>query len=1149
MSSGESSHAEKGVNATSLAAHLACVHLTQLERQRRAGSLQVEFVPDPRLEAMRERGREHEAAYVEALRAQGRDVCDLRSGRDPAATVEAMKRGYGAIVQAPLQSATLFGIADVLLRVDKTSSLGPYSYEPVETKLARETRAGTILQLCTYAEILTTIQGVQPEYLHVVTPLLEEHYRTEQFSAYFRLVRKQFQNAVAAEPPPQTYPDPVAHCDICAYWKYCDSHRRTDDHPSLIADIRLLQVREFQTQGLSTLAAIARTEGKLPAEPSRGHVATFSRLGHQARLQLAARGLSVPPIELLPEEAGRGLARLLTPSPSDIFLDFEGDPFAGEHGLEYLTGYCTRDASGATTFAQLWAFDPADERNACEQFIDFAIERLRADSGMHIYHFGSYEPSALKRLCARYDTRGEEMDQLLRGQRFIDLHSVVREAMRVGVERYGLKELELLHGFRRSTDLREAGIARRDLELALECGHSRAVPPEVLESVSAYNRDDCLSTESLRGWLERQRADLLERGRRIERPETQPLEASPEVSERDKRIAELKRALTDGIPDQIDQRTEEQHGRVLLASMLSYFRQEEKNAWWEHFRLRELPVGEQLDEREMLGGLRFVETMPKVGKERNSRCRFSFPPQDTAIAAEDAVYFTQAEDPASDKTTSLTVAAIDLVAGSVVFSMNKAAEARPPTAVFRQQVVGAKPLEKSLLDFAESVASRGFDRRGRYAAVSALLLRRKPLAEADVQQLRRPEENLGQATERLCGGLDFDALPIQGPPGSGKTRTGAHAILALSMAGKKVGITAVSHKVIGNLLDAIRRAAEQDPAKPEIRLVHKDDGDDPVAGVEYVENTADAVAAISGRTVVGGTAWLWADDRAAEQLDYLFIDEAGQMALAQALAAGRSAQNIVLLGDPQQLEQPRKGAHPDGADVAALVHLLGKGRVTLADDQGLFLDSTYRLHPAICGFTSELYYENRLVPVTGLELQRLEGETPFSGSGLFLVEVQHEGNQAQADEEVRVVAGIVQSILRPDVHWTDRFGKARPITANDVLVVAPYNAQVGALTRALRQYGVSRVGTVDKFQGQEAPIVIYSCTSSSAQDAPRGMPFLYDPHRFNVATSRAQGIVIVVASPRLFEPDCRTPEQMLWANGLCRYRELAKILLGPKEGG
>lgn len=323
-----------------------------------------------------------------------------------------------------------------------------------------------------------------------------------------------------------------------------------------------------------------------------------------------------------------------------------------------------------------------------------------------------------------------------------------------------------------------------------------------------------------------------------------------------------------------------------------------------------------------------------------------------------------------------------------------------------------------------------------------------------------------------------------------------------------------------------------------VRLVHKHD-QDPPTGIEYLANNDEALGAIARGSVVGGTAWLWAHADAAETLDYLFVDEAGQMSLAQVLAFARAAKNLVLLGDPQQLEQPHKGTHPDGADVAALTYLIGPDRATLGDDQGLFLPETWRLHPAICRFTSELYYEGRLTPVAGCEQQRIDGARAIAAPGMYLLPCEHEGNQASSPEEVTAVVQLVRNLMQPKATWTNRKGEVKPLQPSDVLVIAPYNAQVGALRRALAPLGVEKVGTVDKFQGQEAPVVIYSCTSSSPEDAPRGLAFLYDPHRLNVATSRARCAFVMVASPRLFAPEVRTPEQMRWANGMCRYREIA----------
>src|SRR5688572_24191327 len=564
-----------------------------------------------------------------------------------------MRAGHGAIVQAPLAGEGFFGIADVLLRCEMPSALGAWSYEPVDTKLSRETKATTILQLATYCDLLAAAQGIAPEHFHVVTPLAEEPYRLADFAAYFRFVRSRFRWASSVEPAPATYPDPVGHCDVCKYWRHCDDRRRADDHPWLIAGIRHAHVREFQAQAIATVAAIADRLGALPQAPKRGGRKTYAVLGHQAKLQVAARSLSPPPFDCLPVEAGKGFARLPVPSPGDIFLDFEGDPFVGEKGLEYLTGWHVREigpraigaiappgvtsaiaahgptsaiaAAGATrgeigpraiaataapgmTLTQLWALDATAERAAVERFIDFAMERWQRYPDLHIYHFGAYEPSALKRLCARYATRNDDLDRFLRSGRFVDLHTVVREAMRIGIERYGLKELEVLHAFKREQDLAEAGISRRDVELALELGDASGITQELRDQVARYNAEDCASTESLRDWLEARRAEQVAAGCVIERPPEKEAAPSEDVGERDQRIQELQaelRAMVDPhpgpLPDPLPGPLPRE--RELLASMLGYFRQEEKNAYWEHFRLRDLPVKDHIDEREMLAGL------------------------------------------------------------------------------------------------------------------------------------------------------------------------------------------------------------------------------------------------------------------------------------------------------------------------------------------------------------------------------------------------------------------------------------------------------------------------------------------------------------------------------------------------------------------
>jgi superfamily I DNA and/or RNA helicase len=243
-----------------------------------------------------------------------------------------------------------------------------------------------------------------------------------------------------------------------------------------------------------------------------------------------------------------------------------------------------------------------------------------------------------------------------------------------------------------------------------------------------------------------------------------------------------------------------------------------------------------------------------------------------------------------------------------------------------------------------------------------------------------------------------------------------------------------------------------------------------------------------------------------------------------------------LVGDPQQLQRPVKGSHPNGVEQSALQYLLGQ-HLTIPADMGLLLPETWRMHPNICRFTSQLFYEDRLTARSHVESRVIAGHPWIVGAGLWFVPVVHQANQNSSAEEVEVVAGIVASLLEPSVTRFRGEGNRGRMELKDVLVVAPYNAQVSDLLARLPKN--ARVGTVDKFQGQEAPVVIYSLTTSSPEDAPRGMEFLYSLNRLNVATSRAESAVVVVGNPRLFEPECKTPRQMQLANALCRYREMA----------
>jgi len=357
--------------------------------------------------------------------------------------------------------------------------------------------------------------------------------------------------------------------------------------------------------------------------------------------------------------------------------------------------------------------------------------------------------------------------------------------------------------------------------------------------------------------------------------------------------------------------------------------------------------------------------------------------------------------------------------------------------------------------------------------------------------------------------------------------------------GKKVGITANSHKVIRNLLDKVLEAGiEMDV---DVRCIQKPKEREPDQDrLVFAKNNGDVFTALAGGRcqVAGATHFLWSRADAHEILDVLVVDEAAQMSLANVLAVAQSARTLILLGDPQQLDQPTQGTHPDGTGVSSLEHVLQGGH-TIPADRGLFLEQTWRLHPDICAFNSELFYDGKLTAIDACERQIITSSGALSGSGLRYLPVAHTGNKSASIEEADAIANLVRDILAASTRWTDRGGTENLVTLADIVIITPYNAQVFEIQQRLHG---ARVGTVDKFQGQEAPIAIYSMATSSYADAPRGMEFLYSLNRFNVATSRAKCLTVLVASPQIFEAECHTPRQMQLANAFCRYSEMATPL-------
>ena len=614
---------------TALTTFLACRHASVLDRARAAGLIGAPAGIDPTRDLLAQRGELHEQRYIDHLQHQGLTIADLRDSPsgNTADTRAQMQRGTDAIIQAPLAHDNWQGRADVLRRVEMPSELGAYSYEVVDTKLSRETKVATVLQLGLYSHWLADLQGVVPRRFFVVMPgepFVVEGHRVGDYAAYLRYVQGRF----ARETDPAmggedvagalagSRPEPCAHCEVCRWWLDCKQRWAAEDDLCRVAGLTRLQRRELQRVGISTLTQLATEPAALPARPEVGAAQSYVRVHHQARVQWRGTQAGAPVHELLstavqvgdavaPSELG--IAGLPAPTGLDVFLDLEGDPFCGIGGREYLFGLSWVGEGGSDEYRAIWGLDEAGEKAAFEAAIDAMTERRAAEPGMHVYHFGAYETAALKRLVGRYATRADELDRLLRGEVFVDLHRVVKTSLRASVESYSIKELEPLFGYDRELDLAQARRALRRVEAALELGDLDDVDAPLRAEIEAYNADDCRATRWLRDWLETLRTQVQdEHGVVLPRPEPKDGEASEAVVDADAEVQEVRRALLDGVADDPSERDEAQTARVLLAHMLEFHRREEKASVWDKFRLMALTEDDREDERAVVAGLVFA---------------------------------------------------------------------------------------------------------------------------------------------------------------------------------------------------------------------------------------------------------------------------------------------------------------------------------------------------------------------------------------------------------------------------------------------------------------------------------------------------------------------------------------------------------------
>lgn len=1127
------------LSASDLVAFLECEHLSALDLRVAHGTETIARTRTDSTDLVARKGDEHEQAFLESLIGQGLDVVVIQSVIDGlvsdaeavAQTISAMRAGADVIYQAALADGDWRGFADFLERVPVPSSaLGDYSYEVLDTKLARRAKPSYLVQLCLYSDLLTRVQQRVPEHMHVVLGSGERQtYRLAEFLAFYRRLRRRYDMRLA-DGFAGTYPEPVAHCGLCRWSEHCSARWAADDYLSLVAGLGRAQIVRMSEVGITTCAQLAAAQPR--DRPVRIGHPTFERLRHQARLQLHEHSTGEQIYELLPPEEGRGFARLPEPRPGDLFFDMESDPFYESEGLEYLFGV-TRVENGEPVFRSFWAHDRREERLAFEAFVDFAIAAVAEDPAIHVYHYAPYEPSALKRLMGRHGTREEDIDRLLSEKVLVDLYAVTMQSLRTSKAGYSIKQVEEFYMDAREQEVTEGGDSIVRFEEWLDTGEQ-----SLLDTIEAYNEVDCLSTVKLHRWLLDRRAEAQETfGVAIPwRPRTEPHEVSPEAMAILDEIGWIEAALVEGLPDDLAEASKEQRARWLMAQLLHYHRREEKPVWWAYFNRLEMSPEELVEDSEAIGELTEDPTEPPIVDKRSFIYTLRFGEQEHKLTAGGEIRDVETE-------RGVDLVEIDDAMGFVRIrrGQNRVDESLPagliPGGPYRTMEQRA-----ALRRLGAEVVASGVDGPGEFRALRDILRRCPPRISGHAQgaplQDRTPRVD---DLKRLAEGLDSSCLFIQGPPGSGKTWTGAQLIVHLIDQGRRVGVAATSHKAIHNLLHEVEIAADEQHV--DFRGWKKCSNDNPESEFSsrldrsFIENEPNthAFPAPEDVRLVAGTAWLYAPEPMDAALDYLVIDEAGQVSLADALAMGTSARNLILLGDPLQLAQVSQGVHPHGAGASVLEHLLGE-HGTIPPELGIFLDRTRRMHPDVCRFVSEVIYESRLDAIDECAGQKIEAPGALTGTGMRFIAAQHAGNTRVSSEEAELIAAAIEDVQQGTV--TDADGVTRPMEPEDVMVVTPYNAQVRCLTARLPT-GV-RIGTVDKFQGQEAAVVFFSMATSSGAEVPRNVEFLYSRNRLNVAVSRARCLAVLVCNPELLHVEPRSIEQMRLVNALCRLVELTE---------
>ena len=1124
------------------------------------------------LELIIELGLKHEKKHLNLFKNKYKKIKiindELSENKRYQDTLLALKEGFKVIHKAFFIEDTFRGEVDFLIRVETESSLGPYSYEVWDTKIAKNPQSRHVLQITAYSFLLSKVQGLLPKKMYLISGDDQEHsYNVADFTDYFVYMRKIFLNFIKNIDKEKIYPEKCKHCKICRWYIECEKIWEKDNYLNQISGIRQSQIVRFKKEKIVTAEDLCKVKLSNP-NLKKINSKTLSNLKIKACLVQKKRESGESSYKIIETENRRGLYKLPKPNPADVFIDLEGYPFFGKRGFEYLHGLYLNTGT-KMEFKYFWAnsLDREDEKKNFINLIEYLKKHFEKNPNAYLYHYNEYEKTALRNLSNDFNSAYPDglyfVDKLQRLEKFVDLYRVVEQCMLTSEKDISLKTIEKFYKDDRKANIKSAA------ESVLLYNQWLASKKENLkQDIINYNRDDCISTYELTEFLRN------EKKKRYSDIPWFSLSADDKTKHQEEKEWETK---DKELIKNLEKKKNESNNDFInnLQSIVGFYRRERKPEFWAMYDRKDKEHEDLVDDTTCIANC--IRTSdPPVKVKLSQLFKYKFQKQDYKLREGDTGYDilgTTSRTSNDKKDTGFNIKKITEKGGEEYLTLKVGKQKLKKIGEMPTQLTlgPGEPFktydqERAIKRYLDSILVE--KSKNKYKCINDFLIAKFPDVKGieKGKNLINDKEDFVYQTVKVINNLQSSCLAIQGPPGTGKTWISAKVIIELLKKGKKIGISSNSHKAINNLLKQIEDIAIEE--KFEFKGVKKSSQDTETKNIkedqifngktEMIHNTTSYIPVSSDYSLFAGTLWYFSYTGSKfnkktqeveekppifdQSLDYMFCDEAGQVSLAGAIVLGTSSKNLILIGDQMQLANPIKGVHEGNSGKSCLEFLL-ENHDTIPLNKGIFLKETRRLNKKICKFISESFYESRLKPHEIAEKRKVISKIKdFEHEGIFYIPIDHKGCSTSSEEETKKIKSIYDQILGSKYVEEDDKGKkiSGIINHNNIMTIAPFNVQVGRLIKELGEK--AKVGTIDLFQGQSAKFVFISFASSDPENLPRQKSWFFSRNRLNVAVSRSESIVIIIFNPNLLLTACKKIDEMRLLNNFCKLTKFKTIL-------